>query len=106
MNIKKIWDAKKEIFDGIKNNVFKSEAVEVIANERNKICVKCKLYDASGEECYVPGTHPCCGSCGCSLKLKLRSLSSDCPEDFWQPVLTEDEEMNHEILNPEEDAEI
>lgn len=103
MNLKKIWNARIEILDGIKNKIFKSKAVELIAEERNKICVKCEFYDDKGDNCYVPGTQPCCGSCGCSLKFKLRSLSSDCPEGYWEPVLTEDEDMNHEILNPEDD---
>lgn len=103
MNLKKIWNARNEILEGIKNNTFKSEAVEVIAEERNKRCLGCEFYDKDGVHCYVPGTNPCCGSCGCSLKLKQRSLSSDCPEGYWEPVLTEDEDINHQELNPEED---
>jgi hypothetical protein len=103
MNLKRIWDARNEILEGIKNATFKSEAVEVIAEERNKICTECEFYDTKGDLCYVPKTQPCCGSCGCSLKLKQRSLSSDCPEGYWEPVLTEEEDMNHEILNPESD---
>ena len=102
MNVKKIWEARNQILDGIKNNVFKSEAVEIIAAERNQRCIQCEFYDKNGDLCYVPGTAPCCGSCGCSLKLKLRSLSSDCPEGYWEPILTEDEDIKHEELNPEE----
>ena len=103
MNVKKIFEARNEILEGIKNNVFKSEAVEVIARERDKICQQCELYDTKGDHCMIPGTQPCCSSCGCKLSLKQRSLSSDCPEGYWEPVLTEEEDINHEILNPEED---
>lgn len=102
MNLKKIWNARNEILDGIKNKIFKSKAVEAIAEERNKVCIQCEFYDDQGTHCYVPGTEPCCGSCGCSLQFKQRSLSSDCPEGYWEPVLTEDEDIDHQILNPEE----
>jgi len=40
----------------------------------------------------MPGTQPCCGECGCSMGFKLRSLSSSCPIDKWEAVLTEEEE--------------
>lgn len=104
MNVKKIWGARKEILEGIKNNVFKSEAIEIIAEERNVRCKGCELYDEKGDTCVVPGTGPCCGNCGCSLKLKQRSLSSACPEGYWDPVLTDEENLDHEILNPDIDA--
>jgi hypothetical protein len=105
-NAKKIWDSRKDILNGIKNSIFVSDAVEIIAEERKVICLNCPLIDLKGDKCTMPGTHPCCGSCGCSLKFKLRSLSSGCPEDNWEPVLTEEEELDHDILNPnaEDDA--
>lgn len=44
----------------------------------------------------VPGTQPCCnqdkGGCGCSLKLKARALSSECPKGKWKAEITEEEE--------------
>jgi len=52
----------------------------------------------------MKGTQPCCGDCGCSLHLKQRSLASGCPLDHWKPVLTEEEELDHDNLNPETDA--
>jgi hypothetical protein len=103
MNLSVIWKNRSEILDGIKNNIFKSEAVENIAAERMKICNTCDLIDRVGDRCLVPKTQPCCGSCGCSLKLKLRSLSSECPEGYWGTVLTDEEDIMHEELNPEED---
>jgi hypothetical protein len=103
MNVKKIWKARNQILEGIKNKAFKSEAVEAIAEERDKICKQCELYDKEGNHCMLPGTQPCCGECGCALSLKQRSLSSACGEGYWEPVLTEEEDMNHEILNPESD---
>ena len=103
-NVKTIWENKKEILDGIKNRVFKKDAVEAIAAERNKICEGCEFIDKEGHHCLVTRTRPCCGSCGCSLSLKQRSLSSDCPEGYWDQVLTEEQDIEHEILNPDEDA--
>lgn len=103
MNVKKIWDAKLEILEGIKNRVFKTEAVEKIAEERNKVCMQCDQYDVKGDHCLVPGTQPCCGACGCSLSLKQRSLSSACDQGYWDVVLTDEEDLDHEVLNPEND---
>lgn len=104
MNLKKIWESRNQILEGIKNSTFQNDAVEAIAEERNKICTQCELYDTQGHHCLIPGTAPCCGSCGCKLSLKQRSLASSCPEGYWEPVLTENEELDHEILNPREDA--
>jgi hypothetical protein len=72
--------------------MFKKEHIEEIYNERLEICKGCEFIDKTGEKCAMPNTQPCCGKCGCSLKFKLRSLSSDCPVDKWKAVLTEDEE--------------
>jgi|TARA_R110002020_G_scaffold107192_2_gene249131 hypothetical protein len=81
-----------KIAEGIKNNIFKKEHVEAIAQERFKICIACSLFDARGDNCMAPGTQPCCSDCGCSLAFKVRSLSSDCPKAYWDAVATEEQE--------------
>ena len=95
-NIFKIWKNKGQIFEGIMNNIFKKEDVEAVAEYRMFICTNCKLYDEKGDGCTVAGTAPCCnenlGGCGCSLALKTRALSSDCPLGKWKAELTEEEE--------------
>lgn len=82
--------------EGVTNSIFKKEDVEEIAQRRMNICQGCTLYDFIGEGCMVLGTQPCCneklGGCGCSLKFKTRSLSSDCPKGKWPAELTEEEE--------------
>ena len=90
-NAIKIWKAKGLILEGIKNNIFKTDHIEEIAKERSIICEGCSLYDTKGTTCLVPLTAPCCGSCGCSMKLKLRALGADCPEGKWDAVLTHEE---------------
>jgi hypothetical protein len=92
MNLLKIWKNKGKILEGIKNNIFKSEHVEEIANERFEYCKKCPDVDTKGDKCEIPGTQPCCGKCGCSLQIALRSLSYECPVKKWGPVLSEEEE--------------
>ena len=97
-NIFKIWKNKGQILEGIANSVFKREDVEIIAQHRMAICKKCpsKCYDETGKGCMMPGTQPCCdernGGCGCSLSLKTRSLSSECPNYHWYAEITEEEE--------------
>jgi hypothetical protein len=41
------------------------------------------------------------GGCGCSLSLKLRVLSENCPKEKWKAVVTKQEEdmINQQILN-------
>lgn len=87
----KIWKNKGQILEGIRNNIFKTEHVEEIAEERLNFCKGCLMYDGP---CAVGGTGPCCGDCGCSLKLKVRSLSASCPlpKPKWKAVLSFEEE--------------
>lgn len=95
MSIKQIWKNRKQILEGIKNDIFKKEHVEAIAAKRLKICEGCELIDLKGDKCLVPGTKPCCGACGCSLDFKTRSLSSECAhpdKPKWKALLKEDEE--------------
>jgi hypothetical protein len=89
----RIWKNRGLIMEGIKNNMFKTAHVENIAFFRNEICKDCEFVDLKGINCAVPTTQPCCSECGCSLKLKTRSLSSECPKGFWKAELTEAEEQ-------------
>jgi hypothetical protein len=87
-----LWKNKSQILEGIINTVIRDEYVEEVAAIRNSICDDCEL---KGNKCMVPGTGPCCNDCGCSLKLKTRSLSSFCPHpdgSKWEAILTEEEE--------------
>lgn len=93
-NLIRIWKEKSKILEGIKNNIFKVEHIEEIAQERLKICQACSLYDGP---CAVKGTGPCCGSCGCSLKLSIRSLSKKCPQKKWESELTFEEEYELQL---------
>lgn len=88
----RIWKNRGLIMEGIKNNMFKTAHVENIAFYRNEICKNCEFVNNDGSKCALPGTQPCCSECGCSLKLKTRSLASECPKGFWKAELTEEEE--------------
>lgn len=55
-----------------------------------EICKQCPLIDLEGTKCMIVGTHPCCGECGCSLSLKLRSPESECAHPDgpkWREVI-------------------
>jgi len=91
-NLIKIWKAKGQILKGIKNNIFKKEHVEEIAEERLAKCLMCEHYSEDNSDCIIAGISPCCNICGCSIKIKIRSLSSDCPEKFWPVELTQEED--------------
>lgn len=95
-NVIQIWKSKEQILEGITNSIFKREDIEEIAKNRIDICTFCDLYTETNIGCMVPGTAPCCnkelGGCGCSLSLKIRSLSSNCPMGYWKAELTQEEE--------------
>ena len=95
-SIIQIWKHKGQILEGIKNNIFKKEDVEIIADARMEICTNCPLYENTSQGCTVPGTQPCCnkdiGGCGCSLTFKTRSLSSSCPMGRWDAEMSQEEE--------------
>lgn len=96
MNLNKIWKEKFKIIDGVIHAIFKNKKVEAIAEYRLSLCKTCPLIDIEGDHCEVKGTQPCCGECGCSLKLKLRSMSSRCdkPGDSRWPELETKEEID------------
>lgn len=81
--------------------MFRDEHVEAIYEDRRKVCDGCDDKDIEGDKCAMPGTQPCCKLCGCSLSLKLRSLSSACPAGKWQAVVNEQEEemIRQQALN-------
>ena len=81
-----------QILEGIKNKMFRQVHIEAEAAYRMSICEACKFLDKVGSECLAPGTQPCCSVCGCSLSLKTRSLSSECPKDKWTAVMNEETE--------------
>ena len=81
---------RKQILEGIKNKIFKKEHVEAEAAARFIICQQCPFLDEVGKDCTVINTQPCCSKCGCSLSLKTRSLSSECPVGNWSAVIDED----------------
>jgi len=98
---KRIWDNRKQILEGIKNKIFQTDSVEEISQIRLNICKGCIKYDDIGTTCLIPGTQPCCGDCGCVLALKTRSLSTGCPLFLWDKILSDKEEIEHDILNSE-----
>lgn len=86
--------------EGLLNSVIKKDDVEKIASARMAICQECPHIDREGSKCFVPGTQPCCGKCGCKLAWKTRSLSSGCGDEEnprWNAIVTEQEEA--EIFN-------
>lgn len=87
-----IFQNRKLIWDGLKNNLIKSEHIEALYLDRNAICNKCPYMIEKGDkQCSIPGTDPCCPECGCSLAVKLRSPNAECPKGFWKAVMTDQE---------------
>tara|TARA_Y100000401_G_scaffold116598_1_gene122769 strand:+ start:502 stop:867 length:366 start_codon:yes stop_codon:yes gene_type:complete len=110
MNIGKLLNGVKnitEVYEGVKNKMFKRDYVEQIADHRWQICKECEHLDTQGSGCAAPGTQPCCADCGCSLGFKTRALSSSCPKDKWPSLMSDDEEkaLFEEIQRKEKELE-
>ncbi len=87
-----IFKNRKLIWDGLRNNLIKSEHIEALYEERVSICNACPYLKEKGSNlCTVPGTQPCCPECGCSLAVKLRSPDAECPKKLWKAVMTAQE---------------
>ena len=100
----KIFTSLDQIAEGIKNNIFKKEDVEMVAKLRWQNCKICKHIDQKGDSCTAIGTQPCCAECGCSLAWKMRSLSSECPIGRWKAVMSEEmEEVLKEQIGYEDE---
>jgi hypothetical protein len=84
--------------EGIKNTVIRDEFVEDVASHRLEVCQACHHRDDEGSECVVPGTKPCCSLCGCSLSLKTRALSTECPDGRWFSIITDEDAEKLENL--------
>jgi len=93
-----------KIIEGWRNHLLPpnhlKELILKVQKERNEICVKCSLYDITGDGCAFLGTQPCCNKdkdengikgCGCALVQKQKCLSCDCPLKKWLAVATEEE---------------
>lgn len=94
-NLIELWKKKGQIWEGIKNSVFKREDAEAIADNRLAICRSnaCGYHDPEGSSpaAIMKGAESC-ASCGCKLSWKTRALSDSCPEGSWKAVLTQTEE--------------
>lgn len=77
-----IWENKEKILQGIKNSLIKNSFIESISEDRYKICKACDHYSTN----CVALVSSCCSLCGCSLKFKTRSLSSNCPINKWPKI--------------------
>jgi hypothetical protein len=96
MTITSFLNKLSQIIEGWWNTIFKTTRTEMIASARYKICQSCAYMDTTGKDCFIPGTQPCCGACGCSLAAKIRSMQSSCPKGKWPSV--EDSNHNNMIL--------
>lgn len=101
MNLKRIWEHKREILDGVANSLFIRESIEQVALERTSICEsnRCGFYDKEGisDKVNIPGVSSC-GVCGCVIHLLTRSMHSKCSlhelgkQPLWESQLTKEEE--------------
>lgn len=85
--------SRREILSGIKNYYIRDKDVDRVAKFRYGICVKCEHFSNDDRNCVIEGSTPCCSLCGCSLRLKVYSLSSSCPEHKWDKIISLEEEI-------------
>jgi hypothetical protein len=84
-----------QVYEGWKNNVFRSSDVEEVAKFRLDVCSKCTYHSEVRKQklnysTLRPDEH--CVHCGCTLSAKTRCLSCECPLGLWKAVqINEDE---------------
>jgi len=75
----KTW---KFILKGLYLYYIKGKKSNIETTKQWAICMGCEYVDNKGDKCLMPGTQPCCGYCGCSLRLKIVS-GDHCPIQKW-----------------------
>lgn len=88
-----MWENKHHILSAIKNLVFPKEYIEIIAQERLKICKACPLHSSNakskGYQTRRRDEH--CTHCGCPLSTRTRALQKGCPINNWPAILSDEE---------------
>ncbi len=80
--LKRIWENRINILQGLVNRVFSSKEVRELANKRLEKCNPCEFNsENSPVKDNIPYKH--CMKCGCSLGLKPYSKDSKCPIGKW-----------------------
>lgn len=106
-----MFSSLNEIVEGWRNDLFPPEKLKEIiikvSGERMAICKSCIAYDITGIGCSVPFTQPCCNNnitlengekgCGCPLRKKTKSLSSECPAKKWKAIITSEEQEQFKL---------
>jgi hypothetical protein len=86
--IKKAWENKKQIAEGVANVIFHKTELASVTAQRLSLCKTCSFYSvnaqSNGYKTMRPDIH--CTSCGCNLELKTSCISCSCPLD--PPVWT------------------
>lgn len=90
--LKKIWQNRFAIINGVKNKLFASKELKQIASQRTITCLNCPWNSANTrragqpEEVInrydLPFNH--CVECGCSIAFKPYSEDAECPKGFWK----------------------
>jgi len=84
--------------------------IEQVSEERLNICSTCSFQSENakaelGYKTFRFDLH--CTSCGCPLKKKTKSLSSECPQGKWKAISTDEERYKIEqIINNEKNNEL
>lgn len=99
----------QQIIEGWRNHIIPPKdlkgLIQDVYEERLKICEECPKFseNAKKEDYSTIRKDIHCTSCGCPLKAKLKSLSSKCPLDNWQPITSEEErfKIDNEIKQDE-----
>ena len=84
--LKSIWKNKLTILVGLKNLLFTSGKVGIMAKKRIAICNVCPSNSKNAKKyksykSNIPFNH--CIECGCSLLIKPFAESAECPKKLW-----------------------
>lgn len=80
--LKRVWNNKQAIKEGIFNLLFAKNPIRFYAKRRRKICDACHYNSSKAKSSFnLPYKH--CTLCGCSLLIKPYSMESECPKKFW-----------------------
>lgn len=95
----------QEIYDGWKNAIIPEDRLKPhiarVAASRMNICNTCE-YDSNKHTTFRPDRH--CIYCGCTLRAKTRSLTTECPIGKWVAAVKDKENGEAQKNDPEKDS--
>ena len=86
-----------QIYEGWRNHLIPpahlKKAIKQVSHERLLICRTCEFNSRNVKNTWIIRKDEHCTICMCTLSAKTKCLSCDCPKEYWNALLTLEQEI-------------